>query len=314
MPTITQLEYIIAVDTYRHFGIAAKKCFVTQPTLSMQIKKAEEELGIIIFDRSKQPVIPTDLGEILIVQARIILREMQRLDELIIDFKNEVTGTLRLGIIPTLAPYLLPLFVGNLIRKYPKINLVVKELPTEEIISALHSDLLDIGLLVTPMHEPSIREIPLFYEEIKLYLNATHQLLEEYPKSVPVNALQDNEPWLLSHGHCFRNQIINICSISDSAKTETVLPFEYEGSSLEALQRLVDREGGFTLFPELAISKNIEGHIKSLEKPVPLREVSLVYVQNFAKIRFLEILKTEILSSIPSHLQEMNRGQVVEWR
>ena len=180
MPTITQLEYIVAVDTYRHFGIAAQKCYVTQPTLSMQIKKAEEELGVILFERSKQPIIPTDIGIPIIEQARVILREMQRIDDIIANFHNEVSGSLRLGIIPTLAPYLLPLFVGSLIRKYPKINLIVKEMTTADIKSALQNDLLDVGLLVTPLQEPSIYEMPLFYEEIKLYLHPEHQLLSEF--------------------------------------------------------------------------------------------------------------------------------------
>lgn len=314
MPTIIQLEYIVAVDTYRHFGIAAQKCYVTQPTLSMQIKKAEEELGVIIFDRSKQPVIPTDIGEALIAQARIVLREMQRVEELIADFRNEVSGGLRLGIIPTLAPYLLPLFVGSLIRKYPKINLHVKELPTEEIVTALQNDLLDVGLLVTPLQEPAIREIPLFYEEIKLYLHSKHRFINEHPESVPVSVLQDNEIWLLSQGHCFRNQMINLCTLSNNSGADTMLPFEYESGSLEALMRLVDREGGFTLLPELAITETAKGTIKSLEAPVPLREVSLVYVRNFAKIKLLEILKTEILSAVPSLFQDAKRGQVVEWK
>ena len=230
------------------------------------------------------------------------------------DFQNEVSGSLRLGIIPTLAPYLLPLFVGNLIRKYPKIELHVKEMPTEEIVTALQNDLLDVGLLVTPLHEAGIRELPLFYEEIKLYLHPQHSLNNEYSLHVPISALQDSEIWLLSQGHCFRNQMINLCALSSTSKAGHILPFEYESGSLEALQRLVDKEGGFTLFPELAIPETANGHIKSIENPVPLREVSLAYVRNFAKTKLLELLKTEILSIIPPSFLDATRGQVVEWK
>lgn len=314
MPTITQLEYIIAVDTYRHFGIAAQKSFVTQPTLSMQIKKAEEALGVVIFDRSKQPVIPTDIGELLIAQARTVLREAQKMDELVADYQNEVSGRLRIGIIPTLAPYLLPVFVGNFIRKYPKISLQIKEMQTDAIAEALKNDLLDLGLLVTPLQDPVIHELPLFYEEIKLYLHPEHIFLEQYPERVPSAALQETDMWLLSAGHCFRNQMINLCELRQELSTSSLLPFEYESGSLDALQRLVDKEGGYTLLPELAVSENAQGLIKSLSLPIPLREVSLVYVRNFAKIKLLELLKEEIISAMPPAMFDKNRGQLVEWR
>ncbi len=317
MPTLTQLEYIVAVDTYRHFGEAAQKCFVTQPTLSMQVKKVEEELGVIIFDRSKQPVIPTDIGDTIIAQARIVLREMQRVSELIGDFRNEVSGSLRMGIIPTLAPYLLPVFIGDFLRKYPKINLQVRELPTEDIVQALENDLLDLGILVTPLRQPSIREIPLFYEEIKLYIHPQHELAKNYTEAgVSIEALQNCRFWLLKDGHCFRNQMINLCSISETSPSDRYfqLPFEYESSSFEALQRLVDKEGGFTLLPELAIPQQ-EGTAKILSlNSTPLREVSLVYVRNFAKIKLLELLKEAILEAIPPHLLQKTRGQLVEWK
>jgi LysR family transcriptional regulator, hydrogen peroxide-inducible genes activator len=314
MPTITQLEYIIAVDTYRHFGTAAQKCYVTQPTLSMQIKKAEEELGIIIFDRSKQPVIPTDAGDAIVSQARIIIREMQRLDELISDYKNEVSGKLRLGIIPTLAPYLLPLFIGNLIRKYPKINIQVKELQTDEIADALKNDLLDVGIMVTPLKEHNIHELPLFYEEIKLYLHREHELNVKYKAQIPSDAVGNSNMWMLSEGNCFRNQMINLCSTTDLSPKSSFLPFEYEGGSLESLKRLVDREGGFTLLPELSVNDSDLSQIKSFSAPQPLREVSLCYVRNFAKIKILELLREEIINAVPSNMLNATRGQVVEWR
>jgi LysR family hydrogen peroxide-inducible transcriptional activator len=313
MPTITQLEYIIAVDTYRHFGEAAQQCYVTQPTLSMQIKKAEEELGVMIFDRSKQPVIPTDVGAALISQARIILRETNKLKEIVDSFQNEVSGGLRIGIIPTLAPYLLPIFVGKFIRKYPNIKLQVKELYTEEILSALKNDTLDVGILVTPLQEQSIRYIPLFYEEIKIYIHPEHHFHQDYKNFVPSEALEGTDLWMLNEGHCFRNQMINLCQFRQDQPLKALLPFEYESGSIEALKRLVDKEGGFTLLPELALPEEDES-IKSIGPSTPLREVSLAYVRNFAKIRLLELLKEEIIASLPKEMLNDQRGQVVEWQ
>lgn len=310
MPTLTQLEYIVAVDTYRHFGIAAQKSFVTQPTLSMQIKKAEEELDTILFDRSKQPVIPTDIGVEMIKQARVILREKERLHQVLADFHNNVSGQLRIGIIPTLAPYLLPLFAGDFIRSHPKISLQVKELTTDQITDALQNDLLDVGILVTPLYNDQINEQPLFYEEIKLYVHPKHDF---YAKTkVTLDELMGQDLWLLSQGHCFRNQMINLCAIHKKEKS-ALLPFEYEGGSLEALKRLVDKEGGFTLVPELATQEQGE-NIRSIAAPSPLREVSLVYVRNFAKTKALELLREHILAAIPKAMHQKERGQVVEWK
>ena len=176
MITLTQLEYIVAVDTYRHFGKAAESCFVTQPTLSMQIKKLEEDLQIIIFDRSKQPLIPTDVGVRVVEQARIILKETEGINNIIKDHKNLVSGMLRIGIIPTLAPYLLPLFIGHYKRKYPNIYIKVIEQTTDKIINLLNRDLIDVGILVTPLKEGKIIEKPVFYEEMMVYVNPENKL------------------------------------------------------------------------------------------------------------------------------------------
>jgi len=317
MPTITQLEYIIAVDIKRHFGLAAQMCFVTQPTLSAQIKKAEESLGVMIFDRSKQPILPTAVGIEVIKQARIVLRENQSLGQLVADFQNDVSGQLRIGIIPTIAPYLLPFFVGDFIRKYPKINLQVKEITTEEIIRDLKNDVLDAGILVTPLHEKEIKEHPVFFEEIQLYVHPEHRFSQK--ETVPSSELSPEDIWMLSQGHCFRNQVINLCSTELSTPNRK-LPFKYESGSLEGLQRLVDKEGGFTLVPELAMM-NIDGkqkiksskNVRSIDAPIPLREISIVYIRNYAKIKLLELLEQEIKNTIPKYMLNKDRGQVVEW-
>lgn len=160
--TLTQLEYIVMLDTYRHFVLASEKCFVTQPTLSMQIQKLEEELGVKIFDRTKQPVIPTEIGAGIIAQARIVLREAGMIRQLIAEQKNTMTGELRIGIIPTLAPYLLPTLFKNIREKYPQVNLVAREIITEEVVKELKNNRLDCGIVVTPLKDSTIKEDVLF--------------------------------------------------------------------------------------------------------------------------------------------------------
>src|SRR6056297_34674 len=201
MITLTQLEYIVAVDTYRHFGKAAESCFITQPTLSMQIKKLEEELEIIMFDRSKQPLIPTDVGQRIIDQARVILKQSEEIDNIVKEHKNQVTGLLRIGIIPTLAPYLLPVFIGRYKKNYPNIFIKVVEQTTDNIVNLLNRDLIDVGILVTPLKDEKIIEKPVFYEEMLIYINPENKLHKQ--KKITLKDIATPEIWLLSDGHCF---------------------------------------------------------------------------------------------------------------
>jgi LysR family hydrogen peroxide-inducible transcriptional activator len=313
MITITQLEYIVAVDTYRHFATAAEKCFITQPTLSMQIKKLEEYLDITIFDRSKQPIIPTDVGSRIIEQARIILGETKKVGEIIKDHKNTVEGNLKIGIIPTLAPFLLPMFIGDYIRKYPAIKVEVEEMVSEDIIKSLKKDKIDVGVFVTPAKDEKIRERPLFYEEMMIYAHKDHPLLKK--PIVEVKDIATPEIWMLSDGHCFRNQVINLCEMHDLQHQE--LPFEFESNSLETLMKIVDREGGFTLIPELATQYLPAEKIKQVKKFTnihPLREVSLVYSRHYSKNKLLDLLADQIKNIIPNSYLNNERGTIVEWR
>lgn len=313
MITLTQLEYIVAVDTHRHFGKAAEACFITQPTLSMQIKKLEEDLEIIIFDRSKQPLIPTDVGIRIIEQARIVLKQAEEINNIVKDHKNQVSGMLRIGIIPTLAPYLLPIFVGNYKKKYPNIFIKVVEATTENIINLLHKDLIDVGVLVTPLNEEKILEKPLFYEEMLIYANSEHKLHSQ--KTITIEDIATPEIWLLSDGHCFRDQVVNLCSFLGT--TDSKLPFHFEAGSLETLMNIVDREGGITLIPELAkatMSQKRAYNVENFTNIKPLREVSLVYSRHYAKHKLINLLWKEIKESVPKELQDENRGTIVEWR
>jgi LysR family hydrogen peroxide-inducible transcriptional activator len=310
MITLIQLEYIVAVDTWRHFATAAEKCFITQPTLSMQIKKLEEDLGILIFDRSKQPVIPTQAGEQIILQARQTLKEAQKIYEIVKTEQGKIGGELKLAIIPTLAPYLLPRFVGNFINTYPNVQLHVQELLTDQILDALKKDQIDAGLLVTPIHNNDITIKPLFYEKFVLY--AKNLNLPEKTSFFNIQNLKNTKFWILASGHCFRNQTLNICNQEEFNKQQT---FQFESGSLETLTKIVDIEGGATLVPELAALDMTDEQKKQLlqfgEKPV-FREVSLVYSRKFVKAKVLNLIEATILNSVPKHMLEKGNKVIVE--
>lgn len=313
MITITQLEYLVAVDTYRHFANAAEKCMVTQPTLSMQVKKLEEYLGVVIFDRSKQPVVTTDVGKIIIEQSRIVLRESKKLEELAQGYHQNISGRLKIGIIPTIAPYLLPQFLGKFIKKHPAVKLNIREMITQDIIMQLKKDEIDVGILATPLHDEVIHEDPVFYEEIKVYTQYGHPLSKK--KSVSPKEIQRNDLWMLSEGNCFRDQVINLCHKDLRSLEDDSL--RYESGSLETLKKMVEAEGGFTLLPELAVmelSTRQLGQIVSFEAPAPLREVSLVYVRNAAKRDLIDILKKSIIEALPEEMTDKTRGVIVEWK
>ena len=307
--TLTQLEYITAVDTYRHFVLASERCFVTQPTLSMQIQKLEEELGVKIFDRTKQPVMPTEIGSSIIAQARTILREAHLVKDLINSQKDKMTGELRVGIIPTLAPYLLPPLFQNVREKYPQLNLVIKETITEEVIHELKNNRLDCGVVVTPLKDASIKEDILFYEELFVYVSKKNALFNK--KYVLATEIDPNQLWLLEEGHCFRSQILNLCELRKSSD----LHFKYETGNIETLKRMVDRSDGITILPELAVmefGKAEMKFVKRLKEPSPAREVSLVTHRDHIKTKLINTLKEEILNIVPKRMQKLHSKKVVD--
>ena len=310
--TLVQLEYIIALDNYRHFALAAEKCFVTQPTLSMQIQKLEDLLGVVIFDRSKHPIEPTLIGEKIINQARVIIAESNRVKEIIEMERNEIKGNVRIGVIPTLAPYLVPLFISSIIEKYPEINLQISELMTDGIISALNKDQIDLAIMVTPLNDSSLREIPLFYEEFSAYTSHHHPLYAS--QNIDPEQLGTDGLWILNEGHCFREQTLNICKTKKSDRfNNRVL---YESGSLEALKRIVDRRGGFTLLPELFtldMSKDDQSRVRKFKTPIPTREVGIVAKKSYAKKKLLEAIKKEILSTLPPIMVSRKNTNVVKF-
>lgn len=299
--TITQLEYIVAVDNHRHFAAAAAECFITQPTLSMQIQKLEDRLGSKIFDRSKQPVVPTEIGAEIIYQARVILNEVKKIDQLITDKKGIVQGELKIGIIPTLAPYLLPLFLQSFLKKYPAVSITVKEMTTDIIVEKLKAGRIDAGLLVTPLQENSITEYPLFYEELVAYVSKKNAA---YKKNyVLADDIDLKELWLLEEGHCFRSQIINLCELKKQTKEQS--NFEYEAGSVETLRKMVELNNGVTILPELAtldFTTRQQNMIRHFKNPAPVREVSLVTHRDFLKKKLIDALKEEIIAVLPAKL------------
>jgi LysR family hydrogen peroxide-inducible transcriptional activator len=311
MITLQQLEYITAVDKYRHFVTAAEHCFVTQPTLSMQIKKLEDHLGVIIFDRSKQPIIPTQLGEKIIQQAKEVLFETKKIEELIKNAENDISGSIHIGIIPSLAPYLLPRFIGAFTHNYPNLKVTVNEMLSEDIIKGLKNDDIDVGLLVTPLNEKGIFETPLFYEKMFLYINPSHSFSKA--KTIKTTEIATDHLWLMSEGNCFRTQVINLCEYSN--KLESNRHFKFDSGSLETIINLVDIEGGYTLLPELATKKLSEskGILKSFSNTTPLREVGLAFSRTNAKSKLLNLLADAIKKSVPQHMLKKD-GEVVYWR
>ena len=308
--TFVQLEYLVAVDTYRHFAQAAEHCFVTQPTLSMQLKKLEDELGVLLFDRSKQPVIPTEAGIEIIAQAKKILAEKSLIADIVHSRKGMIAGELKLGIIPTLAPYLLPLFIHQFIRKYKNVKLVVTELTTGNIITRLKDGRLDAGILVTPLQEAGITEHVLFYEEMMVYASPQNDMYGK--KYVLAKDIDPNKLWLLEEGHCFRSQIMNLCELQKESKS--IHRFEYEAGSIDTLRRMVDISDGITIIPEIAtisFTKKQEQCLRHFKSPIPMREVSLAVHRVFVKKRLVDILTKEILNGVPQKIKQNKSKRVV---
>lgn len=307
--TIVQLEYAVAVDTYRSFVLAAKKCFVTQPTLSMQIQKLEEQLGVKLFDRTHQPIIPTDIGGEIIEQARKIISESKKINEIISEKNNTISGELKIGIIPTVAPYLLPKVLGTFLLKYPKVHLNITELHTEIIIQQLKFGMLDCGILATPLAQPSLIETPLYYENFVAYLSKSSPLFKK--KALTANDLDDDQLWLLNEGHCMRNQILNICKHKQNNNNH----LEYNSGSIETLIRMVDINNGITIVPELSL-QDFSNHkldkVRYFKSPEPSREISLVIHQNFIKKRLMGVLQEEILASIAKRMKSKKKKEIME--
>lgn len=309
--TLVQLEYIIALDTYKSFMLAAEKSFITQPTLSMQIQKLEASLGVKIFDRSKQPIVATQIGKQIIQQARIIIAESKKIQEIISDAKEELEGELKIGVIPTVAPYLLPKVLGSFMSKYPNVHLQIWEFTTSKIVSQLKDGLLDCGILATPLNDESLVVEPLYYESFVAYLS-DHSSLETR-KTVTANDLLGETLWLLNEGHCMRNQVLNLCQRRNLLNPDRAL--EYNTGSIETLKRMVDTNGGATIIPQLSIFEFSEkelDRVRFFKNPEPVREISMVTSRHLLKEKAIKLLRKEITDSVPQHLRSKKQKELLQ--
>ncbi len=308
--TLQQLQYVIALDTHRHFVRAAEHCHVSQPTLTLQVKKLEEEIGLLIFDRSTQPLSPTVMGRKFILKARQILREVDELKAMVNEDRMELAGTFQVGIIPTLAPSLLPLFVKAFSDAHPDVKLAIREMQSEQIVLGLLKGTLDIAIMATPLKESHLRELPMFYEPFWIYAHPEHAILEVEP--LHPDKIDHNGLWLLDEGHCFRNQVLNICG---KVHLQPLKGISFQGGSIETLKQLVQSDVGYTLIPELAVDLRVdESYIKSFVSPQPAREISLVVHTSFTKELLLTRLRQVILTKIPDHFQKNEYVIRVNWR
>lgn len=298
--TITQLQYLIAVDNHRHFARAAEACFVTQPTLSMQIQKLEDELGVLLFDRSKHPVRPTSIGERIVNQARTVVHESERIHQILQEGKNQLEGPFKLGVIPTVASSLIPRFISNFHKKFPKIQLQIQELQTETILEKLRMDELDAGIMATPLDEKGIIEKPLYYEPFMAFIPENHRLGKE--SFVTNSELNVNDMLLLNEGHCFRNSVLNICNQPGKNDGNAI---QLESGNFETLVKLSKQGFGMTLIPYLLaldLPEEDQKYVKPIADPRPMREVSIVYTRAELKIKVIEELHKIILNNIPEKL------------
>lgn len=301
--SLTQLEYVLAVHKHGHFAKAAESCFVTQPTLSMQIQKLEEDLGIVIFDRSKKPILLTRMGKKLISQMQTVLFEAKKIEGLIQDEKKEgKSGSLSIGVIPTIAPYLLPRLLPVCEEMYPEVELNLREMQTSQILQALNDDEIDVGILATPTLMPQMFEYALYYEPFYVLCDKNHEYADL--KKIKYQNLAMKDIWLLEEGHCLRNQVLDLCSIK-KGKTEG-RKIKFESGSLETLKNLVNQYGGYTLLPSLA-TENIgsRSQVVPFERPIPAREIGLVYRREHYKSELIELLGDAILKSIPDELRKI---------
>lgn len=308
---LQQLEYIIAVDQYRHFAQAADHCHITQPTLSTMINKLEQELEVHIFDRTRHPVVPTQEGVEILKQARRVLAEADRIKQIVTDLKEEIHGELKLGIIPTVAPFLLPLILNDFLQRYPQLKLSISEYTTEHIVEKLHSGELDAGILATPLHIDNIRETPLYNEEFVVYAGGKEDIIRKkyvIPKDIDLSRL-----WLLEEGHCLRSQIINLCELKKQGNYLTNL--NYEVGSIDTLKRLVDSNKGITILPELAIldfPEESKKYLHYFKPPVPVREISIVTYRHLVKERLINLVKDEITAKIKPLVGQGKSFKIIE--
>ena len=294
---LQQLEYIVALDKHRHFQRAAESCGVSQPTLSALIQKLEEELDLTLFDRKSHPISPTDSGRAVIDQARVVLYHVAQLKEMTLKEKEMDSGSIRIGVIPTVAPYILPRLFKQMQQMFPQIELKAYELRTSVIIEQLRKAELDMAILATPLEQPDFLEIPLYYEKFAAYVSPSEEI---YGKDeIAAHEMPTEHLWVLKEGHCMRNQVFNFC------QTQSAYSTSYEAGSIDTLIKIVDENGGYTVIPELhlpLLHDSQQCHVRQLSAPTPVREISLVIRQDYVRERLVNSVADAVKAIIPDSM------------
>lgn len=309
--TIQQLKYVIALNEERHFAKAAEKCLVSQPGLTIQLKKLEDEIGIKIFDRSKVPLKPTELGEEIIEKAKRVIKETNEIRDYVISKKNELKGTIKIGIVSTLSPYLVPLCLVELQKVTPDIHYIINEATTVDLVKNLDNGELDIAVMATPTGEKFLREFPVFEEPFIAYLNKKHpQVNNEYYR---LDGDDVNNLMLLESEFCYNSQLLNICGLESSKSTRK---FSYQINSIESLKRMVKADFGFAILPWLSTSGE-KDHNNAIalpfDSPIPVREISLVTSDTFSKKLLIEKISKVIYDCLPEKLKQTTNHKKIRW-
>ncbi|RYE00326.1 MAG: LysR family transcriptional regulator [Sphingobacteriales bacterium] len=300
---IQQLQYVLAVAEHRHFQKAAAACFVTPAALSIMIKKLEAELDVVLFDRSRQPVLPTAAGLLVIHNARSVLSGIRKLEE---EVKWHVSGAgvsglLRIGIIPTLAPYLLHLFLPGLLNDYPELRVELRELTTEVIKDQLRKNHLDVGILALESGMEEFRHYHLFNERLMVFVGAREQQLnKQYLLATDIDVTR---LWLLEEEHCLRSQVMNLCSLKKSAVDHAQLTFD--AGSIETLMNMVEAGNGITVIPELAtlnLTAKRKKQLRTFAAPIPVRAIGMITYRHYVKASLLQVLEASIKKVISKSL------------
>ncbi|MFT4736773.1 MAG: LysR family hydrogen peroxide-inducible transcriptional activator [Cyclobacteriaceae bacterium] len=307
--TFAQLAYALQLQKDLNFKRAAEHLHISQPALSVQIQKLEDEIGIRLFDRASSPLTLTEDGTRFLIRAQDIVTRTKQLTEFVRDTKTNYSGTLTIGIIPTLAPFLLPLFSQSLQTDYPELQLIIKELITEQIIDQVRSGELDAGIISTPIQAYGIQAIPLFYEKFYAYVSSDHLINQETISLLDINK---DELWMLNEGNCFRDQVTDLCQLG---KSTTKRKFVYQSNSIDALIRMVDTHGGITILPELttlSLSERQEDQMKKLKGNTKAREIGIIHAARPGKERFILLLQEYIRTNVPHHMLDGSKYEIVD--
>ncbi len=304
--TLQQIEYVMAVYRHKHFVKAAEACNVTQPTLSSMIQKLEDELGVKLFDRKRQPVVPTPIGRMVIEQGWKVLVRARRLKELVEEEKHSLLGTFHIGILPTIAPYLIPRFFPQLMKKYPEMDIRIMEMKTEDIKRALRHGDIDVGIVAQLDDMDDFESLHLFYEQFFGYVSQGDNLYNN--KVIKTTDLKGEYLWMLDEGHCFRDQLVKFCQLKGASQSQRA----YSLGSIETLMRMVESGKGMTFIPELAILQLTEKQ-KSLVRPfaipIPTRDIVMLTAKNFIRTTLRQMLVEEIQAAVPKDMLALKQMQ-----